>query len=152
MTKWLLPIVQTVVVVAILLSYYATSWFGEQFTLRAEPFDPWDPFYGEYVLLQYPDLNEAAEASNFPDGSTVYFSLEQQADGFATIGRIGTEDFIGALHGTVWDGRLTVENLEQFYVEQGQGLALEEAIDLQATIHVSPWGTFRAVDLSVREE
>lgn len=152
MKKFSLPLIQTLAVGAILLSYYATTWFGDEFVLRAEPYDPWDPFYGEYVLLQYPDINDAVRDAGFQDGDRVHFSLTEGEDGYATIDRIEAENFFGALDGTYWGNMVSVENLEQFYVEQGQGLALEEAVDLKATIYVSPWGTIRPVDLEPREE
>lgn len=152
MKKWLLPILQTIAVVGILLSYFATSWFGDEFVLRAEPFDPFDPFYGEYVLLQYPDINQAAKDSKIKDGETVYFTLGQGEDGYAAVDRMETSDFLGALHGQYWGGQVSVSNLEQFYVEQGQGLALEQAVDLKATIYVSPWGTIRPMNLEKRDD
>lgn len=152
MKKFSLPVIQTLAVGAILLSYYATTWFGDEFVLRAEPYDPWDPFYGEYVLLQYPDINAAVRDAGFKDGDRVHFSLTEGEDGYATIDKIESENFFGALDGTYWGNMVSVENLEQFYVEQGQGLALEEAVDLKATIYVSPWGTIRPVDLEAREE
>lgn len=152
MKRWIMPAFQTVIVVVILLSYYATTWFGEEFVLRAEPFDPWDPFYGEYVLLQYPDINQAAKQQNFEQGVTVYFTLENGEDGFAQVERIETESFSGAIQGTYYDSHVSIEQLEQFYVEQGRGPELEEAVDLQATIYVSPWGTIRPYDLQPRVE
>ena len=148
MKRWILPIVMTLFIVALVISFYSASWFGDQYTLRAEPFDPFDPFYGEYVMLQYPDLNEA---SNGYQGD-IYFSLKEGSDGFAVIDRISEEPFFGAISGYSYGDRLSAPQLEQFYVEQGRGPELEEAVDLQATIAVAPWGTIRPLDLDVREE
>lgn len=152
MKRWWIPVIQTVAVGLLVLSYYATTWFGEQYVLRAEPYDPWDPFYGEYVMLQYPDINSAAEDTDAENGETVYFSLEQGEDGYAQVDRMQNSPFPGALHGTYWEDHVSVEQLEQFFVEQGQGPELEEAVDLKATIYVSPWGTIRPYDLEPREE
>ena len=148
MKSWLFPIIQTAVVVILLVSYYAASWFGEQYILRAEPFDPFDPFYGEYVMLQYPDL----QTSSVPDDGPVYFTLKEADDGYAVIDRIEDESFFGAIEGSIYDGRVTAPQLEQFYVEQGLGPELELARDLQVTIDVSSWGTIRPVDLQERSE
>ena len=148
MKAWLFPIFQTAVVVILLASYYAASWFGEQYILRAEPFDPFDPFYGEYVLLQYPDL----KSNSITDDNSVYFTLKEADDGFAVIDRIESEPFFGAIEGSVYGGSVTAPQLEQFYVEQGQGPLLESARDLQVTIDVSSWGTIRPVNLQKRLE
>ena len=64
MRSFLFPALQSLFIALVVLSFYATSWFGEQFVLRAEPFDPVDPFYGEYVLLQYPDLKPSDSLQN----------------------------------------------------------------------------------------
>lgn len=152
MKKWIIPIGQTVAAVLLVLSFYATTWLGESYVLRAEPFDPWDPFYGEYVLLQYPDLNEAARNADLDMGEQFYFSLKEGPDGYATVDRLEKDHFFGSLTGTYWDRRVSVESLEYFYVEQGEGPELEKAVDLKATIYVSPWGTIRPYDLEARNE
>lgn len=148
MKSWIFPIVQTLAVVLLLVSYYAASWFGEQYVLRAEPFDPFDPFYGEYVMLQYPDLKSTGIAND----SSIYFTLKRAEDGYAIIDRIENDPFFGAITGSVYDGSVTAPQLEQFYVEQGTGPDLELARDLQVTIDVSSWGTIRPVDLRERPE
>lgn len=148
MKAWLFPIIQTIVVALLLASYYAASWFGEQYVLRAEPFDPFDPFYGEYVMLQYPDLISA----DITNDSSIYFTLKKAADGYAVISRIENEPFFGAISGSVYNGSVTAPQLEQFYVEQGMGPELESARDLQVTIDVSGWGTIRPIALQKRSE
>ena len=148
MKSWGFPIVQTLVVVLLLASYYAASWFGEQYVLRAEPFDPFDPFYGEYVMLQYPDL----KSTGITNDSSIYFTLKRAEDGYAVIDRIENEPFFGAITGSVYNGSVTAPQLEQFYVEQGTGPDLESARDLQVTIDVSSWGTIRPIDLRKRSE
>ncbi|HSJ36852.1 MAG TPA: GDYXXLXY domain-containing protein [Planococcus sp. (in: firmicutes)] len=145
---WLLPILLTLFVVILVAAFYAASWFGEQYTLRAEPFDPFDPFYGEYVMLQYPDLN--VQGGSFE--GTVYFTLKEGPDGFAVIDRIEDEPFFGAISGWSYGRQISAPQLEQFYVEQGRGPELEQAVDLQVTIDVAPWGFIRPISLDVREE
>lgn len=143
---WIFPIVMTLFVAVLLASYYAVSWFGEQYVLRAEPYDPFDPFYGEFVLLQYPDL----EAPPQIDEGEVYFTLEEGADGYAVISRIQNEPFFGAIEGEYYSNRITAPQLAQYYVEQGTGPGLEQAMDLQVTLDVAPWGAIRPVNLEVR--
>lgn len=146
--SWVFPILMTLFVAVLLASFYAISWFGEQYVLRAEPYDPFDPFYGEYVLLQYPDLEAPADMKDGP----VYFTLEEGPDGFAVISRIENDPFFGAIKGQHYDRRVTAPQLEQYYVEQGTGPELEEAVDLQVTLDVAPWGSIRPVNLEVREQ
>ncbi|MCH4827350.1 MAG: GDYXXLXY domain-containing protein [Planococcus sp. (in: firmicutes)] len=148
MKAWLLPIIQTVFIVVLLVSYYAATWFGEQYILRAEPLDPFDPFYGEYVMLQYPDL----QSPSITDDSSIYFTLKTGEDGYAILDRVETNPFFGAIEGYVYDSRVTAPQLEQFYVEQGQGPQLEEIRDLQVTIDVSSWGIIRPISLEERIE
>lgn len=148
MKTWLLPILMTVFVAILVASFYAASWFGDEYLLRAEPYDPFDPFYGEFVMLQYPDL----EAPSGIEDGPVYFTLKEEADGYAIIDRIENEPFFGAISGSKYDTRIVAPQLEQYYVEQGLGPGLEDAVDLQVTIDVSPWGTIRPVMLEVREE
>lgn len=148
MKAWLFPIIQSVFIVVLLVSYYAASWLGEQYILRAEPFDPVDPFYGEYVLLQYPDL----KSSIITDDHSIYFTLKTAEDGFAILDRVEADPFFGAIEGFMNDSRVTAPQLEQFYVEQGLGPQLEEARDLQVIIDVSSWGTIRPISLEERKE
>jgi len=142
----LFPFLQTVFVLVIATSFYAISWFGEVLILRAEPFDPFDPFYGEYVLLQYPDLKPT---SSIQQGD-VYFTLKEGNDGYAVIDRIENQTFPSAIQGTYYDSRITTHQLEQYYVEQGTGPDLEEARDLALTIDVAPWGAIRPTFLEKR--
>lgn len=148
MKNFLFPLAQTIIVLLIAASFYAASLFGDQFVLRAEPYDPSDPFYGEYVMLQYPDLKPVG---NVEDGE-VYFTLKEGADGYAVIDRIENESFFGSIRGTYYSDQITAPQLEQYYVEQGTGPGLEQAQDLKVTLDVAPWGTIRPVYLEERKE
>lgn len=146
MKNYLFPFLQTLLVATIAISFYAASWFGEQFVLRAEPYDPFDPFYGEYVLLQYPDLKPDGPLRN----GDVFFTLKEGADGYAILNKTSNEPFFGAIRGTYYGGTLTAPQLEQYYVEQGTGPGLEDAKELAVTVDVAPWGTIRPVFLEAR--
>lgn len=145
--NWILPICMTVFLIGLLASFYAISWVGEQYVLRAEPYDPFDPVYGEYVLLQYPDL---APPPHIKEGD-VFFTLEKGQDGFAVISRIENRPFFGAIEGSHFSGQVNAPQLEQYYVEQGTGPGLERAKDLQLTVDVAPWGAIRPTNLTVRQ-
>lgn len=143
-----MPLLQSFVVLLIVASFYIVPSVGEKFALRAEPFDPFNPFYGEYVMLQYPDLKPR---DNIKEG-TIYFTLKTAKDGYAVIDQIDNESFFGGIKGSYWGDRIVAPQLEQFYVEQGKGPELEKARDLQVTIYVSPWGSIRPMDIEKREE
>ncbi|MGI2328551.1 GDYXXLXY domain-containing protein [Planococcus sp. YIM B11945] len=147
MKSWLFPITQTLFVLLVVLSFYAASWFGEQYKLRAEPYDPFDPFLGEYVLLQYPDLKPNAGVET----GDVFFTLKEGADGYAVIDRIENEPFFGAIKGTNYNNEISAPQLEQYYVEQGTGPGLEQARDLEVTLDVAPWGSIRPLNLEARQ-
>ncbi|WP_147804092.1 GDYXXLXY domain-containing protein [Alkalicoccus halolimnae] len=148
MIKWLFPIFQTVFIILLVTGYHAISWSGDQYLLRAEPYDPFDPFYGEYVMLQYPDLEPPSDIKEGP----VYFTLTEGSDGFAVLNEVKEEPFFGSISGSLFGEYVTAPQLEQYYVEQGSGPELEEAVDLQVTVDVAPWGAIRPVNLEVREE
>lgn len=148
MRYWILPIAQTIFVALLVMSFYAVSWFGDEYVLRAEPFDPFDPLYGEYVMLQYPDLTAPASLEE----GDVYFTLREGPDGYAEIDRIQNESFFGSIRGTMWGNDINAPQLQQFYVEQGLGPGLEEARTLQVTLEVAPWGSIRPRNLEVRDE
>jgi len=148
MKNYLFPMLQTLFVLAIAASFYAASWFGDQFVLRAEPYDPFDPFYGEYVLLQYPDLKPEGPLRN----GEVYFTLKEGADGYAVLDRASNNSFFGAIRGTYYGDTLTAPQLEQYYVEQGTGPGFEKAQKLAVTVDVAPWGTIRPIFLEARPQ
>ncbi|PRO65522.1 GDYXXLXY domain-containing protein [Alkalicoccus urumqiensis] len=148
MKNWVMPALQTLFTALVITGFFAVSWFGESLTLRAEPYDPFDPFLGEYVMLSYPDL----EAPSGMENTTVYFTLKEAEDGYAVIDSVDDQPFFGAIEGYTFDQRVTAPQLEQFYVEQGTGPELEAAEDLQVTVDVAPWGAIRPVALEIREE
>ncbi|MFC4736047.1 GDYXXLXY domain-containing protein [Bacillus daqingensis] len=148
MKNWVMPALQTLFTVLVITSFFAVSWFGESFTLRAEPYDPFDPFLGEYVMLQYPDLETPAGLQH----GQVYFTLTEGEDGYAVIDQADDRPFFGAIEGYSFDQTITAPQLEQFYVEQGTGPELEREENLQVTIDVAPWGAIRPIELDVRNE
>ncbi len=148
MKKYGFPLVQTLIVLLVVLSFYAISWFGESYRFRAEPFDPFDPLYGEYVMLQYPDLKPDASVKQ----GLVYVTFITGEDGYARIDKISNDRFFGSVAGEYYDEYVTISQLTQYYVEQGTGKGYEDAEKLEVKADVSPWGTVRATDLTVRNE
>ncbi len=48
-----LVIAQIVFLLGITFTHYATSWYGQEITLKTVPIDPRDMLYGDYAILQY---------------------------------------------------------------------------------------------------
>ncbi|AFS69375.1 MULTISPECIES: GDYXXLXY domain-containing protein [Exiguobacterium] len=147
MKRYLFPVLQIIVVLGVILSFYSISWFGDSYRFRAEPFDPFNPVYGEYVMLQYPDLKPEDSIKK----GLVYVTFTTDADGYAKIDRISNERFFGSVAGDYYDQYVTIPQLTQYYVEQGTGKGYEDAKKLEVKADVSPWGTVRATDLTVRK-
>ncbi|MDW2884540.1 GDYXXLXY domain-containing protein [Exiguobacterium artemiae] len=147
MKRYLFPVLQIIIVLGVILSFYSISWFGDSYRFRAEPYDPFSPVYGEYVMLQYPDLKPADSVKK----GLVYVTFTTGSDGYAKIDRISNDRFFGSVAGDYYDKYVTIPQLNQYYVEQGTGKGYEDAKKLEVKADVSPWGTVRATDLSVRK-
>ena len=147
MKRYLMPILQTCAVGLLIVSFFSTSWFGTSYRFRAEPFDPFDPVYGEYVMLQYPDLKPDPTIQN----GRVYVSFKTDASGYAQIDRISNERFFGSVAGDYYDQYVSIPQLTQYYVEQGSGKQYEKAKALEVRADVSPWGTIRTTNLKISE-
>lgn len=148
MKPYIIPILQTIFIGLLVGSFYAISTFGEQYTLRAEPYDPYSPIYGEYVLLKTPDLKTPLSITEY----TVYFTLKNDEDGYAKIDKIRTKPFFGAIKGQNNGNEIYTEQIQQYYVQQGEGPKLELAEKLDLVIDVAPWGALRPVQLTPREQ
>lgn len=144
MKRYLIPILQTCAVGLLIVSFFATSWFGTSYRFRAEPFDP---VYGEYVMLQYPDLKPGPWIQN----GRVYVSFKTDASGYAQIDRISNERFFGSVAGDYYDQYVSIPQLTQYYVEQGSGKQYEKAKALEVRADVSPWGMIRTTNLKISE-
>ncbi|WP_294739502.1 GDYXXLXY domain-containing protein [uncultured Exiguobacterium sp.] len=147
MKRYLMPILQTCAVGLLIVSFFSTSWFGTSYRFRAEPFDPFDPVYGEYVMLQYPDLKPDPTIQN----GRVYVSFKTDASGYAQIDRISNERFFGSVAGDYYDQYVSIPQLTQYYVEQGSGKQYEKAKALEVRADVSSWGTIRTTNLKISE-
>ena len=66
---------------------------GTEFRFRTAPVDPYDPFRGKYITLNFSD-NEIATSENeeWERGETVYAHLEVDSEGFAIIKSVSREE------------------------------------------------------------
>ena len=134
---------------------------GRESTLRQEatdvklqtvPVDPRDLFRGDYVVLRYeistfPTDGVRITTSDVSPGAPVYVALVEGPGGHWTVSDAATAPSAGwdrYLRGTVTgvgQGRLDVEyGLEQYFVPEGEGLAVERAFDVDVVVAIDDAG------------
>ncbi|MCI0358543.1 MAG: GDYXXLXY domain-containing protein [Planctomycetaceae bacterium] len=110
---------------------------GERLRLKVVPVDPRDLFRGDYVVLDY-GFNRLGQVGGIPhqdwhssdlSGRDVYVSLRQEGGHYVAASASLTPPASGQyIRGTMdWPGHITC-GIEAFYVEQGEGLRLEQSI------------------------
>jgi uncharacterized membrane-anchored protein len=113
---------------------------GDTFVLATRPVDPRDLFRGEYVILRYEierDETVMPLIKNEINGTVVYVKLAEGEDGIARVSEYLKlrPDFSegGWIRGVITDNAIRFSNLEQFYVPEGTGKAIES---LRSDLHV----------------
>ncbi|WP_166245321.1 GDYXXLXY domain-containing protein [Paenibacillus turpanensis] len=151
---YLLILLQTLFLLGMAGTSYATGWLGQEIKLKTVPVDPRDFLYGDYVILQYdasrisPSQWKGSEP--YPEAGTVVYSLLREKEGLYELAAVypqkpeaGAGEVV--LKGVVdfsWEERIDIDyGLERYYVPEGTGKELEEKADrLVVTIKVAPWG------------
>ncbi|SFJ64768.1 Uncharacterized membrane-anchored protein [Halobacillus dabanensis] len=75
-------------------SYYLMDIWGETITLKTTPVDPRDPFYGDYVTLNY-EIEQIPEdqwemETSLDRGEKVFLLLEEDEEGIHSLVRAST--------------------------------------------------------------
>lgn len=66
--------------------------YGEEFMFKTQPIDPYDPFRGKYVILNFADnYIDVDRTEKWNYGETVYVEFFKGDDGFAKIKSISKE-------------------------------------------------------------
>lgn len=102
---------------------------GQEIRLKAMPVDPHDPFRGEYVALTY-DISRIRLPAGVRVGDTVYVELEEAPRRWVAA-RVRTRppaEGTTFIRGRVVSGGRIEYGIETYFVEEGQGPRLEEAI------------------------
>jgi Uncharacterized membrane-anchored protein len=114
---------------------------GERLRLKVVPVDPRDLFRGDYVVLDYGFNRLGRQAEGLPAGQNwnsydadlsgrdVYVALRQEGDHYVGASASLAPQASGPyIRGTMdWPGHITC-GIEAYYVEQGEGLRLEQSI------------------------
>ncbi len=121
--------------------------FGKTIALRVRPVDPRDFFRGDYVILNY-DISQMTPSGTGAMGDPVYVVIEPGSGSHhwrgvsASYTRPTTGDYLIGRHDPRRWGGLSF-GIEAYYVQEGKGLAWEEAArrgNLTAEVVVAPWG------------
>ncbi|MBK6962859.1 MAG: GDYXXLXY domain-containing protein [Bacteroidales bacterium] len=104
---------------------------GKEFRFRAAPVDPYDPFRGKFITLNYRNNSIVVKSENeWTMNENVYAILTEDPDGFAQIKSIsrekpaGTQDFVTAKVGNlIYNDTLQViieYPFVRFYMEESK--------------------------------
>jgi len=152
-------------ILAAMIVIHATPFiFGDRILLNVLPVDPRDMFRGDYVVLTYdfsrlppggiqglsiPSRWQSRSQDSWLEDRTVYVSLVPEPDGKhyrggeVSVHRPTTGRYLKGRFARSSDGNDLRFGIEAFYVEEGQGLALERlrnTSQLTAEIALTPWG------------
>ena len=107
---------------------------GTTISVTTVPVDPRDMFRGDYVILRYPfsNLNTIPTSGNINrqrTGQTVYVTMVKDGELWAASG-IGTRRPSEGifLRGTLKDGGQIVYGIESYFVQEGTGKEIENAM------------------------
>ena len=135
------------VVIAIGLIWYKQQLLstGAKIMLETVPVDPRDMLKGDYVRLKYkisnPDFAALGSTVTFKKGETIYLELKQNGELWEAESVVGKGDLSGT--GIVIKGKMKkwsreVEyGIENYYVPEGKGKEIEEALNSGRTNRVT---------------
>lgn len=143
LTPWLVPVVQVVIAVGFIVLVYAVSWFGETYTFKATSYEPYDPFFGDYVYLEY----ESFKGRQDVESGTVYVSFKTDENGFAMIDRVSARPFFGGIRANYFDRQVYVDDMSSYRVAANEKAVIEGAKSFKVEVDIAPWGMVRPHDL-----
>ncbi|WP_181349177.1 GDYXXLXY domain-containing protein [Thalassobacillus sp. CUG 92003] len=162
---YFIVLLQILFLIGVALSYSAVERWGETIRLKTAPVDPHDPFYGEYVTLNY-DIEQLSEShwegADPEQGSTVYVELQQE-DEFWQVKRASGNTFEPREGAVILKGMLRHSDrnrgtywvdygMNRFYVEEGTGEQFEERQSpLIVEVGIAPWGQKRILSVETQE-
>lgn len=142
-TPWLVPIVQLLIAVGFILLVYAVSWFGETYTFKATSYEPYDPFFGDTVYLEY----ESFKGRQDVESGVVYVSFKTGEDGFATIDRVNSRPFIGGTRANYYDQQVYVDDMSSYRLTASEEEMMKGEKSFHVKVDIAPWGMVRPHDL-----
>ena len=128
MNKKILGLIGVLIVVIVIVSVFVlyNEWpllTGESIVLATRPVDPFDPFRGQYMTINY-EISRIDNVLGFEEGDKVYVQLEKDVLGIwrstgASLLKPETSDFIRGKVKRVRDNSIQIEyGTEQFFFER----------------------------------
>ncbi|MGE5705043.1 MAG: GDYXXLXY domain-containing protein [Clostridia bacterium] len=159
---WLMIALQIVLLLTIVGKYQYVAYTGQLITLKTAPVDPVDPFYGDYVTLNYEialvDGNRVPHDVKLVDyGKRVYVVLQKKANPWyeavgvyrekpmANAGQVvlaGTLQYVDEYAGKQIHIRYGVE---RYYVTENTGRDIENRRDELSMVEIRVAGSGDAV-------
>ncbi|WP_079529383.1 GDYXXLXY domain-containing protein [Halobacillus hunanensis] len=136
-------------------SYYAMDVYGETIRLKTAPVDPRDPFYGDYVTLNYEveQIPEEKWVGESPErDEVVHLLLSPNKSGIYELTKASSHSLAASDDQVVIKAQLERHNeqlnfynvsigLNRYYVDEKTGRQIEQAGGNQEVeIVVAPWG------------
>ena len=67
----------------------ATLHSGTAYRFKTRPVDPYDPFRGKYVALNFEEQSASTDGTEIKRGQRLFVEVAEGADGFAKLGKAG---------------------------------------------------------------
>lgn len=135
-------------------SYYLMDIWGETITLKTTPVDPRDPFYGDYVTLDYeveqiPEEKWGVETS-LDRGEKVFLLLEEDEEGIHRLVEASTlwpetegNQMVLSSKYQWFDPSSKIYQVDiglgRYFVEENTGTLWEQREERRVDIVVAPW-------------
>jgi len=128
---------------------------GEEYLLRVQPVDPYDPFRGAYVELTYPDLGGPnwRQGSGWTREGTVFLRLTQHGPYWEARTLVRTAPDSGPYLRCESEGWRLKCGIESLFLPQDEAAAMEQALSsgtMYARIKVDSRGHAAVVGLVPR--
>lgn len=100
---------------------------GKKIVLATQPIDPFDPFMGQYMAINY-EISRVNDVEGFKEGDSIYISLKEDEQGIwrkesALKSKPDEGDFIKGKIISVYGNNARVEyGIEQFFFERNAEL------------------------------
>ena len=141
---WVIPVAQVLIAIVFVVLVYAISWVGETYTFKGSSFEPYDPYFGDYIYLEY----DAFKGKQDVETGTVYVSFTEGKDGYAVIDRIESKPFFGGIRANYYDRRLYIEEMG---VSQDERDEIKGKQSFTVQVDVAPWGMLRMYEIESNE-
>lgn len=144
---WVIPVAQVLIAIVFVILVYAISWVGETYTFKVSSFEPYDPYFGDSIYLEY----DAFKGRQDVETGTVYVSFKEGSEGYAVIDRIESKPFLGGIRANYYERLLYIEEMGSYRVSQDEIDAIKGKQSFTVQVDVAPWGMLRMYEIESNE-